>query len=91
MKEGTVEVVIKGACYFAVGGLAPLASSLGQWVNSGDWPPRIAWVVILSGCITGAFTQLLSYMSGSYASYKAKGNGNGAPLPPVTITPIVKP
>lgn len=80
MKLETTSVIVKALCYMIIGGLTPLSSALAQWANSGEWPPRIVWVVIVSGCITGASTQLLSFLSGSYSNLVAErknGNGNG--------------
>ena len=92
MKLDTGVLVTKGVCYVAIGGLTPLAASLAQWANSEQWPPRIIWVVIISSCVVGAFTQLLSFLSSSYSDYMQKTgqtapvapapNGNGNPPPP---------
>lgn len=80
MRSDTLMVVVKGACYMAIGGLTPLTTNLAQWANSGEWPSRINWVVILGGCGVGAATQLLSFLSGSYSDYvKGRANGSGAP------------
>lgn len=89
MKAGTIEVVVKGVCYVLIGGLANFGSSLSQWANSGEWPGRINWVVIIGSCVLGAATQLLAYMSGSYSTYKAAPNGNGNGTVVVTATSSV--
>lgn len=61
-----------------IGGLTPLVTNLSQWANTGDWPGRINWVVILAGCGVGAATQLLSFLSQSFGDWKAaQTNGNG--------------
>lgn len=77
MKIETAVVIAKGLCYVVIGGLTPLGTSLGQWVNSGQWPPRISWVMIVAGCCVGGATQLLSYLSGSYSDYLATKKANG--------------
>lgn len=73
-------VVVKGGCYMVIGGLMPLTTNLAQWANSGEWPSRINWVVIIAGCGVGAATQLLSFLSGSYSDYiKGRANGSASP------------
>lgn len=85
MKLESGVIIAKGSCYVIIGGLTPLASALAQWANSGEWPPRIVWVVIASGCIVGGATQLLSFLSGSYSDYAAKraSNGNSQQTAPI--------
>lgn len=76
MKQETYILIAKGVCYIAIGGLTPLATGLGQWVDSGTWPPAINWVVIVAGCVVGAATQLLSFLSNAYSLWKSEvGNG----------------
>lgn len=80
MKLETAILVTKGACYIVIGGLGPLVSGLGQWIDTGEWPPAINWVVIVAGCCIGAATQMLSFLSQSYGVWKADRtsmNGNG--------------
>lgn len=69
MKLPTAIVIVKGFCYVLIGGLTPLASCLAQWANDGSWPPKINWVVIVAGCVVGAATQLLSFLSEAYSDY----------------------
>lgn len=82
MKVDTGVLIAKALCYITIGGLTPLATGLGQWVDTGDWPPRINWVVIGAGCAVGAATQLLSFFSQSYGNWKDSVAQN---------TPIPKP
>jgi hypothetical protein len=79
MKQETVVLLAKGACYITIGGLTPLTTGLGQWIDTGEWPPLVNWVVIGAGCLVGAATQLLSFLSQSYGNWKLeiKTNGNG--------------
>lgn len=77
MKQETAVLLVKGSCYVVIGGLGPLVSGLGQWTETGDWPPGINWVVILAGCFIGAATQLLAFFSQSYGVWKTERNGNG--------------
>ena len=75
-KLPTLIVIVKGACYVIIGGLTPVATSLGQWANDeGAWPLPINWICIASGCCVGAATQLLSFLSEAYGTYKAEQNG----------------
>ena len=92
MKLETVIVVTKGLCYFVVGGLAPLSVGLAQWANTGEWPPRIIWIVIIGGCVSGAFNNLLSFLSGSFSDYMASRKTDSAVTvaPPVAIAPAPK-
>jgi hypothetical protein len=62
----------------AIGGLTPLTTGLGQWFDTGQWPPTINWVVILAGCGVGAATQLLSFLSQSYGNYLAANKTDAA-------------
>lgn len=72
MKQGTAVLCIKGACFVVVGAGTPLITNLSQWANSGEWPARINWVVIIIGGVVGGATQLLSFLSESFAQYKAQ-------------------
>lgn len=76
MKLETAVIITKGLCYVTIGGLTPLSAALAQWANTGEWPPRIIWVVVLSGCIVGGATQLLSFLSGSFSNYKQSRTGD---------------
>ena len=69
MKIETAVLVTKGLCYMTIGGLTPLATGLGQWIDSGTWPPAINWFVIVAGCLVGAATQMLSFLSQSYGTW----------------------
>ncbi len=80
MRQDTAIVICKGLCYVFIGGLTPLTVSLAQWVNSGDSPSMMAWIVVIASCGVGAATQLLSYLSGSYSDY-VKGRINGSSNP----------
>lgn len=77
MKLETAIIITKGACYAAIGGLTPLATSLTQWANDGVNPPVINWVVICSGCLVGAATQVLSFLSQSFGTWKAENEATG--------------
>lgn len=77
MKQETVVLIAKGLCYLVIGGLTPLTTGLGQWIDTGTWPPMVNWVVIGAGCAVGAATQVLSFLSQSYGNWKIE-RANGA-------------
>ena len=79
MKSDTFVLIGKLLCYVLIGGLTPLASSLAQWANDGSWPPRINWIIIVGGCVVGAATQVLSFLSSSYATYSQTRKGLANP------------
>lgn len=82
MKEQTFVLIAKGACYLVIGGLTPLTTGLGQWIDTGEWPPGINWIVIVAGCFVGAATQVLAFLSQSYGNWRAErgNNGNGTTM-----------
>lgn len=75
MKKDTIVIILKAMCFLTIGGLTPLVSSLSQWAESGTWPKPINWIIIVAGCVLGAATQLLSFLSSSFAEYRASRNG----------------
>lgn len=79
MKLETAVIITKGLCFVVIGATTPLAVSLAQWADSGQWPPTINWVVIGSGCFAGAATQMLAFLSQSFGDYKEqiKSGGSG--------------
>lgn len=82
MKLETAVILTKGFCFVVIGGLGPLVSGLGQWIDTGEWPPKINWVVIVAGCFIGAATQMLAFLSQSFGDYKvAMKNGVATPPP----------
>jgi hypothetical protein len=80
IKQDTVVLVTKGLCYIFIGAGTPMGVSLAQWANTGGGPSKIQWWIIWVGAATGAATQLLSYLSGTYSDY-VKGRTNGATGP----------
>ena len=82
MKSDTWVLFSKGLCYTIIGGVTPLTTGLGQWIDVGTWPPGVNWVVIIAGCLVGAATQLLAFLSQSYGVWKTDRNGNGGAVPP---------
>ena len=88
MKIETAIIITKGVCFTVIGGMAPLATGLGQWMDSGHWPPLVNWVVIGAGCFVGAATQMLAFLSQSFSDYKIemKTSGEGSTLRSETVT-----
>lgn len=68
-KMDTFVLLTKLSCYVFIGAGTPMISSLAQWANSGEWPEKIQWVVIITGACVGGATQVLSFLSSSYAKY----------------------
>lgn len=82
MKLNTGIIIIKGLAFVAVGAGTSLSTSLAQYVNTGEWPSRIAWWgVVIPSCVVAGANSILSFLSGSFAQYKAERSSNGASLP----------
>ena len=89
MKLETAVIGTKGFCFLAIGFFTPLTVGLAQWVNTGEWPSRIIWVVMGASCCTGAASQLLAFLSQSFGDYKAQmkyDSGGGQTVQPPTST-----
>lgn len=84
MKLESAVILAKGMCFIGIGATAPLATGLAQWADTGEWPPRINWVVIIGICIGSMCNSLLGFLSGSFSDYMAnrKMNGNSQLQPP---------
>ena len=76
----------KWVSYIGIGALGPLVAGLGQWADSGMWPPAINWICILAGCGIGLLTQNLSFFSSAWQTMLGKLNGNGTTIHQVTET-----
>ena len=77
MKLDTTIIITKMICYAILGASANLATSLAQWANSGEWPAKIQWCVIVIGAFTAASANLLSFLSGSFSAYREQLKTNG--------------
>lgn len=74
----------KWISYILIGGIGPMVAGLGQWVESGTWPPTISWICIGGGCLIGAATQNLSFFSSAWQTLQGKLDANAVPpVPPV--------
>lgn len=83
MKLPTAVIIAKGICYLTIGIATPLATSLAQYANTGEWPSRITWWgVVIPACAIGASSQVLAFLSNSFGDYQKKMNG-GSELPAV--------
>lgn len=76
MKLDTFIILSKGAAYVLAGFFSPWTAALAQWSNSGEWPPKISWVVILSVSIVSAASAWLAFCSGSWKDYEAQKAAN---------------
>lgn len=72
----------KWGSYLIIGGLGPLVAGLGQWVDTGEWPPRIAWVTIGAGCLISMATQNLAFFSSAWQTLQGKLDPNAVPAVP---------
>ena len=84
MKLETCIVITKGLCFTVIGFCAPLAAGLTQY-GTDEWPNNLALAVILIAAVSGAATQLLSYLSNSYGEYQKQRN-NAPQVPTVQPT-----
>lgn len=70
MKSDTIILWFKAFCYVVVGAGSAMITSLGQWANSGEWPNKINWVMIITGAAVGGASQLLSFFSSAWSDYR---------------------
>lgn len=59
-----------------------MAAALAQWVSADSPPSKVAWAIIILGGVAGGGSKLASFLSTSFADYKANGGANGQPNPP---------
>lgn len=76
MKLDSAVLLTKGTCFFLAAVCLQLAQALAQWSNSGEWPSRLQWIIVIAGCVAAGANALLSFLSGSYADF-VKGRVNG--------------
>lgn len=87
MKLDDAVIITKGACALTRGMLIPLGAGLSQWVNSGDWPSTLVWIVVIAGCLIGGANSLSDFLSQAFGNYKAQSRADTArvdmaPKPP---------
>lgn len=75
MKFETVVLYIKMGCVFGGTALLALQSGLGQWVNTGDNPPLIAWTMIIGGSLGAGLVSLGGFLSSAFGDYMKQRNG----------------
>jgi len=76
MKLDTFIILSKGAAYVLTGFFSPWTAALAQWNNSGEWPPRISWVIILAVSVCGAASAWLAFCSGAWKDYETQKAAN---------------
>lgn len=76
MKLDTVILSTKGLCFLVAAVALQLAQALSQWENSGKWPTRLQWIIVIALCAAAGANAILSFLSGSYSDY-VKGRANG--------------
>lgn len=86
MKLDTFIIMSKGVAYVLTGFFAPWSAALAQWVNSGDWPPRIAWVVLVTVSIGSGASAWLAFCSGSWQEYHQQKKANDTGTAQVVTT-----
>lgn len=77
MKIETLVLLLKGSSFIGAAVFVNLSTNLAQWANSGEWPAKISWTVIVCGALGAGCNALLSFLSGSYADYIASKKANG--------------
>ena len=77
-KHDTIILLVKGISFVGIGFLTPLTTALTQYQAQEKMPGPIVWIVVLALCCIGAFSGILSFLSGSYSDYQKKF----APHPP---------
>jgi len=70
MKTDTAAVIVKGIGLVGSAVCLQLTASLGQWANEDTWPSRINWILIVACAVGAGFNGLVSYMSGSFSTWK---------------------
>jgi len=77
-KLETCVVIVKGLCFVTIGVFTPWAAALAQWIGTNSWPEKIVWIgVILPASAVGGASQLQSFLSGSFTTYRnQKQNGS---------------
>lgn len=76
MKLETFILATVALAYIIAGFCTNVISGLSQWLNSGEWPPRINWVGIVIMGVLGAASNYLAFVSGRFHEYMQKRNGN---------------
>lgn len=69
MKLDTKIVVSQGAAFVMIGFFTPCAAGLAQWLNSGELPSVIGYLVLFSAGMVGAATQWVGFCSGVWKDY----------------------
>jgi hypothetical protein len=83
MNAENISVFLKGFGFIVGAILVQLGGSLAQWANSGTWPDKINWTVILVAAGAQGCNAMVTFASGAWASYRQQvRNGNDKTNPP---------
>jgi hypothetical protein len=87
MKLATAAIIAKGFCVTFGAFCLALSGSLGQWVNAGDTPSPVEWIIIGSTSVGAGVAALGGFLSSAFGKWLgeqpgANGNGNGKPPDP---------
>lgn len=77
MKLDTGILLTKGSAFVIAAVCLSLGTALAQWANSGEWPGKIVWVVIMANAVGQGANALISFLSGAYADYVRGRTTNG--------------
>ena len=86
MKLDTFMIVTKGMAHLAVGVFLPWSAALAQWINSGEWPPRIIWIaVIMPASVIGAGNAWIAFTSGAFHLFEQQKKADATGEEQVTV------
>lgn len=79
-------MIIKGIGFVGGAIATQYVNAIAQWANSGAWPDKINWHVIVGSTVAAGFIALGGFMSGSYADWTKNrvdnaGNRTNDPKP----------
>lgn len=70
MKADSVAVFLKGVGFIGGAIAAQLAGSLAQWANSGTWPDRINWILIITLAVLQGCNSMVTFASGAWSNWR---------------------
>lgn len=65
-------ITTKAVCSVVIGVTFTLGSGLAQWVDSGQTPGTIAWIIIISTCLGNGASKLTDFLSSAYSNFREK-------------------
>lgn len=94
-------VITKGFAFVLVGIFTPWTAALSQYINLGEWPPKIIWIaVILPASAIGGASAWVAFCSGAFTAYVQQKKADDSqetqtvvtePTKPKVETPIIAP